>query len=86
GIPGAWWLSSGMRISLARRNRFRRPWRMKTDFYLIRGLRISSYFAVELSKRTVTPNKSAISKCDRVDVTAHLLPRKTGYAFWILRR
>ena len=44
----------------------------KTDFYLIRGLRISSYFAVELSKRTDkpighTPNKSAISKCDHVD-------------------
>ena len=38
----------------------------KTDFYLIHGLRISSYFAVELSKRTDkpighTPNKSAIS-------------------------
>lgn len=48
-----------------------------TDFYLVRGLRISSYFAVELSKRTNkpighTPNKSAISKCDHVDMTAHL--------------
>ena len=49
----------------------------KTDFYLIRGLRISSYFAVELSKHTNkpighTPNKSAFSKCDHVDMTAHL--------------
>lgn len=59
----------------------------KTDFYLIRGLRISSYFAVELSKRTNkpighTPNKSAISKCDHVDMTAHLYAEgKPGYAF-----
>lgn len=58
-----------------------------TDFYLIRGLRISSYFAVELSKRTDkpighTPNKSAISKCDHVDMTAHLYAEgKQGYAF-----
>ena len=59
----------------------------KTDFYLIRGLRISSYFAVELAKRTDkpighTPNKSAFSKCDHVDMTAHLYAEgKKGYAF-----
>ena len=59
----------------------------KTDFYLIRGLRISSYFAVELAKRTNkpighTPNKSAFSKCDHVDMTAHLYAEgKKGYAF-----
>lgn len=49
----------------------------QTDFYLVRGLRISSYFAVELAKRTKKPighmpNRSAISKCDHVDMTAHL--------------
>lgn len=59
----------------------------KADFYLVRGLRISSYFAVELSKRTSKPighttNKSAISKCDHVDMTAHLFAEgKEAYAF-----
>lgn len=59
----------------------------QTDFYLVRGLRISSYFAVELAKRTKkpighTPNKSAISKCDHVDMTAHLLAiGHPAYAF-----
>ena len=59
----------------------------KADFYLVRGLRISSYFAVELSRRTTKPightvNKSAFSKCDHVDMTAHLFAEgKEAYAF-----
>lgn len=59
----------------------------ETDFYLVRGLRISSYFAVELALRTnkpvgLIPNLSAISKCDHVDMTAHLLAMgRPAYAF-----
>lgn len=59
----------------------------KADMYLICGLRISGYFTVELAKRTTKaiafiPNETAYSKCDQVDMSAHLiaLGRKEVYA------
>lgn len=50
----------------------------KVDLYLVCGLRIAGYFTVELAKRTskaiaFIPNESAHSKCDQVDMSAHLL-------------
>lgn len=50
----------------------------KVDLYLVCGLRIAGYFTVELAKRTTKaiafiPNESAHSKCDQVDMSAHLL-------------
>lgn len=50
----------------------------KVDLYLVCGLRIAGYFTVELAKRTskaisFVPNESAHSKCDQVDMSAHLL-------------
>lgn len=59
----------------------------KVDLYLICGLRIAGYFTVELAKRTskaiaFIPNESAHSKCDQVDMSAHLLAlgRKEVYS------
>lgn len=57
------------------------------DLYLVCGLRIAGYFTVELAKRTkkaiaFIPNESAHSKCDQVDMSAHLLAlgRKEVYS------
>lgn len=57
------------------------------DLYLVCGLRIAGYFTVELAKRTnkaisFIANESAASKCDQVDMSAHLLAlgRKDVYS------
>lgn len=59
----------------------------ETDFYLIRGLRIASYFSVQLALRTgkpvgFTPPPTAFSICDHVDMTARLFAMdRPAYAF-----
>lgn len=49
----------------------------KTDFYLIRGLRMSAYLSAEISRRSkkpvgLMPNPDSVSKCDHVDLSAYL--------------
>lgn len=48
-----------------------------TDFYLIRGLRMSAYLSAEISRRSkkpvgLIPEPGLVSKCDHVDLSAYL--------------